>query len=267
MASGDTKTEALLNILGSGGDASGYRGCCNTKSQAYILDAIDRVQTLQDDVDELRNNPDVVDIVDTYADLQAYDTQHLTDNDIIRVLNDETHGGNSTYYRLTKNPDTWTFIGEIPSGGGTMELTLADLNYPANNPQYIALWLLPQGIYTVSDSNVRNRIIAFASGSTPVELDEASAYVITDSVVPGGDESQALKEITSIDGKPDSVGYIFRVLYSSGEVIEQDKLALEGELSNYVYSTNVHTVWSGTQAQYDAITNKDNSTLYIITGA
>lgn len=155
MASGDTKTEALLNILGSGGDASGYRGCCNTKSQAYILDAIDRVQTLQDDIDELRNNPDVVDIVDTYADLQAYDTQHLTNNDIIRVLNDETHGGNSTYYRLTKNPDTWTFIGEIPSG----------------------------------------------------------------------------------------------------------------DLSNYVYSTNVHTIWSGTQVQYDAITTKDNTTLYIITGA
>lgn len=114
MASGDTKTEALLDILGSGGDASGYRGCCNTKSQAYILDAIDRVQTLQDDIDELRNNPDVVDIVDTYADLQAYDTQHLTDNDIIRVLTDETHNGNSTYYRFDKSTDTWTFIGEIP---------------------------------------------------------------------------------------------------------------------------------------------------------
>lgn len=118
MASGDTKTEALLNVLGNGGDASQYKGCCNTKSQSYILDAIDRIQNVEDEVEELKNNPDVVDIVDTYADLQAYDTQHLTENDIIRVLQDETHSGNSTYYRFTKNPDTWTFIGEISGGGG-----------------------------------------------------------------------------------------------------------------------------------------------------
>lgn len=115
MASGDTKTEALLRILGNGGDASSYKGCCNTKEQAYILDAIDRVQTLQDDVDEIKNNPDVVDIVDTYADLQAYDTQHLTDKDIIRVLNDETHDGYSTYYRYDKNSDTWTYVGTVGS--------------------------------------------------------------------------------------------------------------------------------------------------------
>lgn len=117
MASGDTKTEALLNILGNGGDASEYKGCCNTKTQNYILDAIDRVQNVEDEVEELKNNPDVVDIVDTYADLQAYDTQHLSNNDIIRVLADETHSGNSTYYKFNKTAGTWTFIGEISGGG------------------------------------------------------------------------------------------------------------------------------------------------------
>lgn len=115
MASGDTKTEALLNILGNGGDPSQFSGCCNTKTQTYLLEAIDRVQKMEDEVEELRNNPDVVDIVDTYADLQAYDTQHLTDNDIIRVLTDETHNGNSTYYRFDESTGTWTFIGEIPT--------------------------------------------------------------------------------------------------------------------------------------------------------
>lgn len=118
MASGDTKTEQMLNVLANGGDASQFSGCCNTKTQNYILGAIDRVQSVEDEVEELKNNPDVVDIVDTYADLQAYDTQHLTENDIIRVLQDETHSGNSTYYRFTKNPDTWTFIGEISGGSG-----------------------------------------------------------------------------------------------------------------------------------------------------
>lgn len=46
MAEGDTKTEALLNILGNGGDASAYKGCCNTKTQQYIIDAIDRINNL-----------------------------------------------------------------------------------------------------------------------------------------------------------------------------------------------------------------------------
>ena len=162
MASGDTKTEALLNILGNGGDASEYRGCCNTKTQGYILDAIDRVQNVEDEVEELKNNPDVVDIVDTYADLQAYDTQHLTDNDIIRVLQDETHSGNSTYYRFTKNPDTWTFVGEISGGGGGGSsykiLTEADYNWNSVNKSTtgtldsIAPWLLDDGIYYVDNT-------------------------------------------------------------------------------------------------------------------
>ena len=46
MANGDTKTEALLNILGNGGTADKYRGCCNTKTQGYIIDAIDRINAI-----------------------------------------------------------------------------------------------------------------------------------------------------------------------------------------------------------------------------
>ena len=111
MANGDTKTEALLNILGNGGDSSAYRGCCNTKTQSYILDAIDRVESVEEEVEELKNNPDVVDIVATYADLQAYDTSKLTDKDVIRVLTDSTHDNNSTYYRYSKSSNSFTYIG------------------------------------------------------------------------------------------------------------------------------------------------------------
>lgn len=46
MASGDTKTEAMLNVLGNGGSGDEFRGCCNTKTQQYILDAIDRINNL-----------------------------------------------------------------------------------------------------------------------------------------------------------------------------------------------------------------------------
>lgn len=68
---------------------------------------------LQQEIDDLKNSPDVVDIVATYADLMAYDTQHLGNNDVIRVLRDETHDGQSAYYQWDKPHSTWTFIGTV----------------------------------------------------------------------------------------------------------------------------------------------------------
>lgn len=220
MASGDTKTEALLNILGNGGDASDYKGCCNTKTQSYILDAIDRVQNVEDEVEELKNNPDVVDIVDTYADLQAYDTTHLSNNDIIRVLADETHSGNSTYYRFTKNPDTWTFIGEIAGGGGGNAgeprlLTTDDYNWNSSTSSAtepyncIALWLLPMGYYCVTDYtlNVRDTV------STTLSPYDYNSYIITksDNGFGTGERIQITqftgRNITSNDGTFRAIGF------------------------------------------------------------
>lgn len=158
MANGDTKTEAMLNVLGNGGTGDEFRGCCNTKTQQYILDAIDRVQGVEDEVEELKNNPDVVDIVDTYQDLQDYDTSTLTDKDVIRVLSDSTHSGISTYYRWNSTTNQFDFVGEIAGGGGGItKLTTADYNWnsttwQAENPNAIALWLLDEGFYTTDNS-------------------------------------------------------------------------------------------------------------------
>ena len=153
MASGDTKTESYLRAAAEGTRADlPSDSCCNTKTQNLILGVANRIMDVEDEVEEIKNNPDVVDIVDTYADLQSYDTQHLTENDIIRVLQDETHDGNSTYYRFTKNPDTWTFIGEIAAGGELFtKLTTADYNYPVNNPDGILLSKLDPGLYAIDD--------------------------------------------------------------------------------------------------------------------
>lgn len=82
-----------------------------------ILDSIAELEAtdvvLQQEIDDLKNSPDVVDIVPTYAALQAYDTSHLGDNDIIRVLADETHDGQSTYYRWNATTSSWTYIGAV----------------------------------------------------------------------------------------------------------------------------------------------------------
>lgn len=66
---------------------------------------------LQNQIDSIVASSDVVDIVGTYQDLQNYDTSHLGDNDIIKVLNDSTHNNATSYFRWKKSTSTWQYIG------------------------------------------------------------------------------------------------------------------------------------------------------------
>lgn len=200
MANGDTKTNQYLDIAANGTRADlPSDTCCETRTQTLIRGVAERVMDVEDEVERLENNPDVADIVATYADLQAYDTSQLTDKDVIRVLQDETHDGDSTYYRWSTATNTWTYIGEskqytnfvgtdgttageaglvpapaITDAGkflkadgtwGTVEsgnfvyrkLTSADYNwnnttFSTDNPNCIAVWLLPSGVYYAGNS-------------------------------------------------------------------------------------------------------------------
>ena len=52
---------------------------------------------LQRQIDSIESRSDVVDIVDTFADLQRYDRTKLSDNDILKVLTDEQHDGATSF--------------------------------------------------------------------------------------------------------------------------------------------------------------------------
>lgn len=67
---------------------------------------------LQQTIEALEDRSDVVDVVGTHAELEDYDTTNLGDNDVIKVLNDETHEGAITYYRWNKTAKTWAYVGE-----------------------------------------------------------------------------------------------------------------------------------------------------------
>ena len=67
--------------------------------------------SLQSQIDALIAKSDVVDIVGTYADLQAYPTSGLGNNDIVKVLSDSTHSNMTTYYRWSTSTSSWTYIG------------------------------------------------------------------------------------------------------------------------------------------------------------
>lgn len=68
---------------------------------------------LQSQIDAIVSASDVFDIVGTYAELQAYDISTVPVNDIIKVLEDSTHGGAATYYRCIENNNvkSWSYIG------------------------------------------------------------------------------------------------------------------------------------------------------------
>lgn len=61
---------------------------------------------LQGQIDAIVAASDVVDIVGTYQELENYDTSHLGDNDIIKVLKDSTHNNATSYYRWKKQSST-----------------------------------------------------------------------------------------------------------------------------------------------------------------
>lgn len=249
MAKGDTKTNQYLDIAANGTRADlPTDTCCETRSQTLIREVAERIMDVEDEVEELKNNPDVADIVPTYAALQQYDTSTLTDKALIRVLADETHDGQSTYYRYSTSTQQFTYVGAagdyytkaqtdaalalkadkattytktevdtaldlkadkattytktevdtalagkqntltfdstptasstnpvtsegikayvdaLPVSGATV-LTSADYNWPVNNPNCVALWLLEPGYYVgPSDSTVSVRPTSSYSG-------------------------------------------------------------------------------------------------------
>lgn len=79
-------------------------------NEATAREAADN--NLQTQIDGLSASSDVTDIVGTYAELQNYDTSTLGDNDIIKVLQDESRNGETTYYRWSTTTQSFTLIGE-----------------------------------------------------------------------------------------------------------------------------------------------------------
>lgn len=78
-------------------------------TEAETRDAADL--NLQGQIDAISSASDVVDVVGTYAELQNYDTSKLSDNDIIKVLTDETRDDAISYYRWNDTTKAFTYIG------------------------------------------------------------------------------------------------------------------------------------------------------------
>ena len=91
-----TKAESNKNIDEAKSEVKGYTD--------------EKVQALKEEID---NRADVVDVVGTYAELRDYDKEKLTDNDVIKVLQDETHNYATTYYRWFDNVKDFAWLGSV----------------------------------------------------------------------------------------------------------------------------------------------------------
>lgn len=67
-------------------------------TQSYVDEQINLVEM----------QSDVIDVVGTYADLQAYDTTNVKENDLIKVITDSTHNNATSYYRWVSN--AWVYV-------------------------------------------------------------------------------------------------------------------------------------------------------------
>lgn len=73
-----------------------------------------QIDTISDQIDTLKAATDVIMVYNTYSNFSTKSgSLTLTDNDVIKVLNDEERQENQTYYQYSTATSAWSFIGEL----------------------------------------------------------------------------------------------------------------------------------------------------------
>lgn len=275
-----------------------------------VEDLNDAIDDVEQEIEDLKNSPDVVDIVATYAELQAYDTSKLGDNDIIRVLSDTTHDGESTYYRWDKTNSQWIYIGSVGSyytksetdtllgnkqdtltagtgiiidnnvisssvqPGSIKVLTSDDFNYDfgeTGSNNCVALWLLPEGIYSVGSGEDRVYAIPYIPESPSDEsFYHEIEYQYCYSVVPYADNS--MKLIMALNGIIDEDAKTSYMVNTNGSLAFKDHvmwqtqgLILSQELERRIAKTTTAPTSSTVGSVGQLLENTTNGDLYICT--
>lgn len=118
-ADASTVNELNTRIISAEGDLESLGSRVTTaegavqelKSRADIVD--EELEDIRKDFDELSNKPNFVIMLNTYAELQNFDTELLKDTDTVGVLTDETHDNKTTFYNYRTFQNTWHYVGAI----------------------------------------------------------------------------------------------------------------------------------------------------------
>ena len=107
------ESDAKFATKGAVQELSGNVGSISTNLTSEIQRATSAESALSQRIDTIVQGRNVRDIVGNYAELEAYDTSTLGDNDIVMVLLDNTKSGHTTYYRWKQTEGEWEFIGGL----------------------------------------------------------------------------------------------------------------------------------------------------------
>lgn len=81
-----------------------------TVTPSQVFNVVNAVETnLQNQINVIKASSDVFDIVNTYADLMNYNItgSNITNNDIVKVLHDETENNATAYYRYNETTNSF----------------------------------------------------------------------------------------------------------------------------------------------------------------
>ena len=162
------------------------------------------------------------------------------------------------------------------AGGGATILTTADYNWPADNPDGVAMWKMPTGYYAASSTNP---VKIYITDSFSYTADDTNFAVMVTSKNNG---VEIIQWHYSISSQIATYADVYIVRASDGHQLKRYTLKsvvdnLTSTSTDAPLSANQGKVLNDkfggmqlvslTQSAYDALTTKDPNTLYIITGA
>ena len=225
----------------------------STKMQAAINQVNERI-------DEMKNAPDVADIVSSYADLTQYDKSSLTNKSVIKVLKDETHSNKEAYYRYTTDDNTFTFI-DVSDSSYTKAEADAKLKVHTDrtdNPHNVTK--VQVGLGNVDNTSDLNKPISTA---TQTALDsKASTDDIPTKTSQLVNDSNFLTQHQDISGKADKAstlsGYGITDAYTKAES-DGKYLTQHQDISGLATKTEVT---SGLSTKQNTITGANGEVAY-----
>lgn len=204
-------------------------------------------------IDEIEQRSDVVDVVGTYAELEAYDTSHLAPNSLIKVINDETHDHEITYYRwvITENVGAWVYVASEGAYYTTTQIDTILTNYVdlasaqtiTGAKEFTANVVLANNVYLSgrNTSNSAKRIIGVGADN--------NFYINVDNMGINFVGGSALVPLTNNAKDLGSPSYKWKDLYMAGTIYGANySMSVNSLIST---SLNVSDTSSGTEITWN----------------
>ena len=218
-----------------------------------IIDRQNADNGLQSQIDAIVSKSDVVDIVGTYAELQAYDTSSLGNNDVVKVISDSTHNNAPSYYRwvITGGVGAWVYIG---SESETYTKAETDALLNAKQDNITATDGITLTGTTLTNSGVRAVASGTVNGTISVNTNGTSADVAVTGLGSAAYTSSSDYATSAQGGKADTAvqpGDLATVATSGSYTDLSNKPTIPTTLSGLTGDVDISSPTNGQHLVYD----------------